>query len=77
MTVDGAAVGNTVKEPTLGDLPTTAMPPTFAANLYGDHVLTLTAAGNLAPSAPAPGNVSAIDPTLLLDLMIYIEYRFQ
>jgi hypothetical protein len=66
-----------VKDPTLGDLPAGALPGAFSANLYGDHVFTIVSAGNLAPTAPPPGDTSSIDPALLLDMMIYLEYQFQ
>ena len=77
MTIDGTTIANPVKDPTLGDLPDSVLPGTFSANLYGDHVFVITAAGNLAPAAPAPGDTSCIDPALLLDMMIYLEYQFQ
>lgn len=77
MTIDGTAIANPVKDRTLGDLPCSALPGAFSANLYGDHVFVITAAGNLAPAVPPLGNTSCIDPALLLDMMIYLEYQFQ
>jgi hypothetical protein len=77
MTIDGTAIGAIAPDPTLGNLPAVSLPPAFAANLYGDHTLSVTAAGSLAPAAPPPGDASCIDPGLLLDALIYIEYQFQ
>jgi hypothetical protein len=77
LSIDGTSVGATVKDPTLGDLPAGALPGGFSANLYGDHVFTIVSAGNLAPAAPPPGDTSSIDPALLLDMMVYLEYQFQ
>lgn len=77
MTIDGTAIGAIAADPTLGNLPAVALPPAFAANLFGDHTLSVTAAGALAPAAPPPGDTSSIDSALLLDMMIYIEYQFQ
>ena len=77
MTVDGTALANSVLDPTLGNLPVSPLPGAFTANLYANHVLVITAAGNLAPAAPVPGDTSAIDAKLLLDTFIYLEYQFQ
>jgi hypothetical protein len=60
-----------------GHLPSTALPPAFAGALYGDHTVTVIAAGGLAPTNPPPGDVSAIDPEKLIDLLMVIDYRLQ
>ncbi len=77
MTIDGTAIGPIALDPTLGNLPTVSLPPAFAAPLYHDHVFSVTAAGALAPVTPPPGDTSCIDPALLLDILIYLEYQFQ
>jgi len=77
ITVDGTAMGAFAADPTLGDLPGAALPGAFSANLYADHVFTITAAGGFAPAAPPAGDTSAVDPALLTDILLYLEYQFQ
>ena len=75
LSVDGTAVNAFPADPTLGKLPGAALPGAFAANLRSVHTLAVQAAGNLAPAAPAPGDAAAIDPAILEDVLIYLEYR--
>lgn len=77
LTIDGTTVADSVKDATLGDLPASALPGAFTSNPYGDHVFTIAAVGNLAPAAHSPGDLSAVDPALLLDMMVYLEYQFR
>ncbi|HEX6099234.1 MAG TPA: neuraminidase-like domain-containing protein [Thermoanaerobaculia bacterium] len=75
LTVDGGAVSGFPIDPTLGDLPASALPGAFGTNLRSVHTVTLTNPGNLAPSAPPPGDPSALDADKLLDVLLYVEYR--
>lgn len=74
LTVDGTPVNAFPADPTMGKLPGAALPGGFGANLRGTHTFAITAAGNLAPAAPIPGDASAIDMTKLEDILIYVEY---
>jgi Tc toxin complex TcA C-terminal TcB-binding domain len=75
ITVDGTAVVAFAPDPTLGNLPGATLPGAFAANLRAAHTLAIQAAGDLAPTAPVPGDASAIDLAKLEDLLIYVEYK--
>lgn len=75
LTVDGATIGSFSPDPTLGELPAQALPGAFTAHLRGTHTLVLVAAGDLAPTAPPPGDTSAIDGEKLLDVLLYVEYQ--
>jgi hypothetical protein len=77
ITIDGTVVPNFVLDPTLGGLPSASLPGAFSANLYADHTFVVSTAGNLAPVAPPPGDVSALDSASLMDILLYLEYKFQ
>ena len=47
--------------------------PAFGARLLGRHTFSIEAAGDLAPTAPPPGNQAVCDPQRLLDLLLYVE----
>ncbi|HNP84100.1 MAG TPA: neuraminidase-like domain-containing protein [Nitrospira sp.] len=40
-----------------------------------DHTIAIVAAGDVAPTAPSPGNVAAIDTDKLEDVILYLEYK--
>lgn len=44
------------------------------STLVGEHTLSITDAGDLAPSSPPPSDPSALDDTLLIDIILYLEY---
>jgi hypothetical protein len=73
--IDGATASGFVPDATLGNLPAKDLGPVFAAGIVGSHTLAITNAGGLAPMAPAPGDVSAVDATRLADLLLYVEYH--
>ncbi len=75
LTIDGAPVSSFAADPTLGNLPAKPLPPAFTTNLRGLHSFVLTNAGPLAPTAPTPGDPSALTAEKLLDIALYIEYR--
>jgi hypothetical protein len=49
--------------------------PAFAAGLLGRHTFSIETGGDLAPTAPPPGNQAVCDPQKLLDLLLYVELR--
>ncbi|MFZ0594324.1 MAG: hypothetical protein WAM39_27975, partial [Bryobacteraceae bacterium] len=61
--------------PAIGNLWSRDVTDVFAAGLFGDHTMTVTNAGNLAPDTPQPGVSAAIDDTKLLDVMLYVQYQ--
>jgi hypothetical protein len=75
ITIDGTSVANFSTDPTMGNLPSADVSAVFASGLFGDHAIAITQAGNLAPANRQPGNLAAIDDTLLLDVMLYVEYQ--
>jgi hypothetical protein len=77
LTVDGTTLGGSAADAAFGNLPSTTLPPAFTSALYGDHTITVVAAGGLAPAVPVPGDVSAIDPEKLIDMLMVIDYRLQ
>jgi hypothetical protein len=88
LTVDGTVLGAaanpftpasppsaTNPTPTFGGLPYVVL-PAFALDLPGAHTFAVSASAptNLAPTSPSPGDVSAIDPAKLHDVLLYVEY---
>jgi hypothetical protein len=57
-------------------LPAADVKAAFAAqaSVFGKQTLTITSAGDLAPTSPAPGDVSSIDAGKLHDILLYLEY---
>ena len=75
LAIDGTAVSSFAADPTLGDLPGATLPAATAANLRAQHTIVVTAAGDLAPATPPPGDASAIDAAKLRDVLLYVEYQ--
>jgi hypothetical protein len=77
MTMDGQAVsGFAAGGSRPGGLPGQPLPGSFGSNLRAQHSITISNAGGFAPpSPPPPGDVSAVDSSKLLDVLIYVEYR--
>ncbi len=75
ITVDGTKVTDFAVDPTMGNLWSSDVSAAFATGLFGDHVVTVTNAGNLTPETPRPGIPAAIDETKLLDVMLYVQYQ--
>ena len=67
--------GATDPSPPFGGLPFSDRLPTGADPRGLEHTLMIDAAGGLAPSSPPPGDVSAIDASRLLDVLLYLEFR--
>ena len=72
--IDGAPVNGFIADATLGGLSGRPLPGAFTGSVIATHVLRLDNAGGLAPVAPPPGDVSAVDAESLLDVLLYIEY---
>jgi hypothetical protein len=75
LSIDDAPVAGFAADATFGNLPARPLPGAFTGNLRAAHTLVLTAAGDLAPAAPAPGDVAAVDAAKVLDVLLYVEYR--
>jgi hypothetical protein len=73
--MNGAAQTGFARDPQMGNLWTKNLGALFAGGLVGEHTLSITSAGVLAPAAPLPGDASALDPDKVLDIVVYIEYR--
>jgi hypothetical protein len=78
----GIAVGSATAaafeaKPVLGSLPGATLTGAFPAQIGDSHklVFKVTGAGDLAPAARQPGDVSALDPDKLLDVLLYVKYR--
>jgi Tc toxin complex TcA C-terminal TcB-binding domain len=75
ITMDGTSVTGFSADPTMGNLLSKDATAVFTAGLFGDHAVSVTNAGTLAPDNPQPGVSAAIDDTKLLDVMLYVEYQ--
>lgn len=73
LVVDGAPVQGFSSSPEFSDLQSASLPPAFGAALRGSHTISISHAGELAPSAPTPGDPSPLSSELLEDLLIYVE----
>ena len=64
------------KDPALGDLLAKDLDLNlFNAGILKEQTVSITAGGDLSPSAPAVGQISAIDTEKLEDIVLYIEYK--
>ena len=77
LALDGAVLSGFAADPMLGNLPSTSVAAAFAGGLFGVRTLTVTSAGDVAPDAPAPGDMSALDSAKLLDILLYVEVQVQ
>jgi hypothetical protein len=75
VSIDGTSLTSFQSDSVMANLPSADVMPIFAAGLFGDHALSVTNAGNLAPSRSQPGDVSPLDDSKLLDVMLYVEYQ--
>ncbi len=73
--IDGTNETSFLADAAMGNLLSCDLSIVFAAGLTGDHTIAIVDAGDLAPQNPAPGDLSPIDDSKLLDLMIYVEYQ--
>jgi len=74
ISVDGTPLNGFVADATLGNLPGRPLPAAFTGKVIRTHALAVTNAGGLAPDAPPPGDVSALDSERLIDILLYLEY---
>lgn len=64
------------KDPNLGNLFAKDLDINlFNAGILKDHTISIIVGGDLAPTAPLVGQVSAIDTEKLEDIVLYIEYK--
>lgn len=63
------------KDPDLGDLFSKDLDGLFDGGILKDHNIFIESGGDLAPDAPAVGQVSAIDTEKLEDIVLYLEYK--
>jgi hypothetical protein len=75
ITLDGTGEEGFAANPEMGNLWYKDVTDVFSVAFFGDHAITVTNAGNLAPDSPQPGISAAIDDTKLLDVMLYVEYQ--
>jgi hypothetical protein len=75
ITIDRTSITGFGVDPDMGNLWFRDVSAVVAAGLFGDHTMTVTSAGNLAPATPQPSISAAIDDTKLLDVMLYVEYQ--
>jgi hypothetical protein len=74
ITVDAASLTTFAADPKMGNLLSCDVSAAFAAGLFGDHVMTIVNAGDLAPTNLQPNQPAAVDDAKLLDVMLYVEY---
>jgi hypothetical protein len=70
-----AFVMDTASNPQFGGLPFCDKLPVGADPRGQERTLSIQAPGGLAPTSPQPGDVSAVDPAKLLDILVYLEYQ--
>ncbi len=58
----------------LGGLPAADVTPAFATQLRDAHTIKVVNSGGLAVSQPIPGDLSALDPARLEDILIVVSY---
>jgi hypothetical protein len=75
LTIDGTSLPVYVPDATTGGLWSCDLSAAFSGGLIGDHQITVVNAGDLAPTSPQLGDVSAIDEAKLLDVLIYVEFN--
>ena len=68
ITLDGDELPAFTPEPTLGDLPSAALPASFTTDVLGGHTLAITALGELEVEAE-----DEVSLDRLTDLLIYLE----
>ncbi len=74
LALDGTTVSGFAKDPAFGDLWAKDITSVLASGLVKELSLAVKAAGDLAPTTPAPGDISSVDGDKLLDVAIYVEY---
>ena len=75
LALDGAAVDGFASRPEFAGMPGSDAPAAFMNALVGRHTVAVNTAGALAPTVPVPGEMAAVDPDLLLDVFLIMEYR--
>lgn len=73
--LNGSAFSGFSADPELGDVYSKDVATAFASGMLGTHTLRVTDAGDLGPDSPEPGDASALDPSKVLDVLLYLELR--
>ncbi|AIZ40200.1 Tc toxin subunit A-related protein [Cellulophaga baltica] len=73
--VNGTSQTGFVKDPALGNLFAKDLGNLFNAGILRDHTISIIVGGDLAPTAPLPGHINAIDTEKLEDIILYVEYK--
>ena len=75
--VNGANQAGFAVDPQMGGLWSKDVLAAFAGGVFGEreHTLSVKNAGDLAPAVLPPGDVSALDSSKLLDVILYVEYQ--
>ncbi|WP_438033698.1 neuraminidase-like domain-containing protein [Sorangium sp. So ce204] len=73
--VNGAEQTDFTREERFGGMFARALGAALAGSPVATHRLSVRASGDLAPDAPAPGDVSALDSTKVHDILLYIEFK--
>jgi Tc toxin complex TcA C-terminal TcB-binding domain len=71
--LNGANQSGFVADADLGGLPAKNVAAALGANVVGSHTIEIDQAGDLAPDAPAAGDLSALDDTKLADVLLFVE----
>jgi hypothetical protein len=71
--VDATNAAGFTHDPDLGGLYTADVTTAFSTGLLGERMLTVHAAGDLAPNPVPPGDPSVADAGNLLDVLLYVE----
>jgi hypothetical protein len=74
--LDGTVLPAFAADTSLGGLPV-ARCGLSAPAWVGNHVLSVVAAGGLDPATRAPGNVSALDPDKVEDLLLVLDLALE
>lgn len=73
--VNGVEQAGFTREERFGGMFAKGLGAALAGNPIATHRLSVKAAGDLAPAAPAPGDLSALDAAKVHDILLYIEFK--
>jgi hypothetical protein len=75
LTVNGTPITDFARNVAVSGLYAADLGGLFAQGIHATHTVTVTNAGDLAPDAPAPTDLSALDENKLRNILLYIEYN--
>jgi hypothetical protein len=73
--LDAEALSDFTSDVGPAGLPSADAAGALVPGFLGDHTLTVVNGGDLAPETPAPGDVSALDPEKLHDILLVVAYK--